>query len=225
LIGRDTDLARIDSLFASGRRAVTILGPGGAGKTRLALEYARGRDRDLEAGAHVCDLSDTRDASGFWELVSRALGLAANNEAPAQVIARALDGGRSVLLPWFSFFLIRARLVEPTLELDADKAADIARIVRDLDGIPLAIELAAARVGLLGVVALKDLLVRRLDLLADRTKGRHPRHATIRATGDAKPWAKLDWLLSTRDCTDWYGMLTSCPDPASSTKTKPSTEP
>lgn len=82
-------------------------------------------------------------------------------------------------------FVDRARAVEPGFVADDHRAATIAAICRRLDGIPLAIEMAAARVATLGLEQLAERLDDRFDLL---TKGRRtalPRHQTLRAT--------LDW--------------------------------
>lgn len=82
-------------------------------------------------------------------------------------------------------FRERARAVDLGFNLDASNVADVAQICRQLDGLPLAIELAAARVRLLGVRGLRDRLGERLRLLVAASHATVPRHQTLRAA--------LDW--------------------------------
>jgi len=78
-------------------------------------------------------------------------------------------------------FAERARAADRGFVLGADNAAAVADICRQLDGLPLAIELAAARVRLLGVHALRDRLGDRLRLLTGGARSAMPRHRTLRA--------------------------------------------
>src|SRR5262249_14323839 len=83
-----------------------------------------------------------------------------------------------------ALFVDRARAVRPEFVLDADNAAAVAEICRRLDGIPLAIELAAARTVSMNAAEIADLVNERFRLL---TGGRRPpveRHQTLRATVD-----------------------------------------
>src|SRR5260370_439966 len=106
-IGRERDLTDLTSIL--GRvRAVTLCGPGGIGKTRLALELA----------ARLGDVAEPD------------MGAVAAGEAVRLFVARAVA-------------------VRPDFELTAANAAVVADICRTLDGVPLAIELAAARLGTL----------------------------------------------------------------------------
>jgi predicted ATPase/DNA-binding winged helix-turn-helix (wHTH) protein len=82
-------------------------------------------------------------------------------------------------------FVVRARAAEPRFSLDARSGAAVAKICRHLDGIPLAIELAAARAAALGVEGLASRLDDRFSLLTDGLRTALPRHQTLRAT--------LDW--------------------------------
>jgi predicted ATPase/DNA-binding winged helix-turn-helix (wHTH) protein len=82
-------------------------------------------------------------------------------------------------------FVDRARAAAPSFSLDARAAAAIARICRRLDGIPLAIELAAARAAALGIEGVGSLLDDRFRLLAGGRRTAMPRHQTLRAA--------LDW--------------------------------
>ena len=93
-------------------------------------------------------------------------------------------------------FAERARAVDRQFVLDASNGAAVADICRRLDGLPLAIELAAARVKLLGVQALRNRLGERLRLLTTGTRDALPRHQTLRAA--------LEWshgLLSPEEQT------------------------
>jgi predicted ATPase/DNA-binding CsgD family transcriptional regulator len=81
-------------------------------------------------------------------------------------------------------FVERAAKVCPGFAVDAGNAAAIARICRELDGIPLAIELAAARVRVLGVERILDGLDDRLDLLTGNVRSALPRQRTLRASVD-----------------------------------------
>ena len=84
-----------------------------------------------------------------------------------------------------ALFLARAVAVDPRFALDANNADDVAEVCRQLDGLPLAIELAAARVRLLGARGLRERLGERLRLLTRGARTTEPRHQTLRAT--------LDW--------------------------------
>lgn len=91
-----------------------------------------------------------------------------------------------------TFFCERARAAQPTFELDSTNAAAVARICRRLDGIPLALELAAARLQVLSPAQVADRLEDRFRLLTGRERIAVPHHQTLRAT--------VDWsyeLLST----------------------------
>ena len=82
-------------------------------------------------------------------------------------------------------FIVRARAADPRFEAGADNAATVAAICRRLDGIPLALELAAARVRLFGVVGVADRLEDRFRLLVGGPRSAPSRHQTLQAA--------LDW--------------------------------
>ena len=227
-IGRRAELSALIRL-ATERRLLTLTGPGGAGKTRLALrtaaevadQFADGaffvalasiRDRALLAGALISELNIAEDASRAtadvvrdW-LRERELLLVVDNleqiDGAAQVLddllasapgLRLIATSRSPLrvvgeqefpVPPMSvplqdadaeslaasevveLFVDRARLVRPDLDPHDEDLDTIAEICRRLDGLPLAIELAAARVRLLSLSAIRDRLDRRLDALS-----------------------------------------------------------
>src|SRR5262249_46031911 len=81
-------------------------------------------------------------------------------------------------------FADRAEAADPAFRLTAANVSVVAEICRRLDGMPLAIELAASRVRVLAPAALLTRLDRRLDLLAEHNTDRPPRQQTLRATMD-----------------------------------------
>jgi predicted ATPase len=83
-----------------------------------------------------------------------------------------------------TFFCERARAARPGFELNASNASAVARICRRLDGIPLALELAAARVEVLNPAQVADRLDDRFKLLTGRDRITVPRHHTLRAMVD-----------------------------------------
>ncbi len=128
----------------------------------------------LQASGRLRVLATSRTALGMeGELLYRVRPLAVPDEA-AQTSPDAVTRYDAVRL-----FLERVRLVRPEFRLDAHNAADVAEICRSLDGLPLAIELAAAR---LRRLALRDVvggIADRFRLLATRTRPLHRRHQTM----------------------------------------------
>ncbi len=230
-VGRARELSALRVLLARGDRVVTLVGPGGAGKTRLALELAR----HFEGPAYFVELASASDFEGVCLAVSRALGLGLTpGVAPERAVARALAArGRSLVVldnveqvvrdagaalaawcaatPDVSFavttreptrvaeevlyevppldesvdlFLARARAARPGWEPSPADAAVVQDLVAALDGLPLAIELAAARLGLLSPPQLMARLPRRLELLKRSDARAPPRQATMRGAID-----------------------------------------
>ena len=246
-VGRTSEIARLEALGAG--TLVTLWGPGGVGKTRLAREFVQRERRhgrvvawaDLAGARTVREVlgaiasslgivlesgdsasSDEVEALGRAACAQRALLVADNLEqiddaaraAIVQlarvVVASGAAGGASVLAT--SRELLGAgRGVENELALaplgeeeglalfeslaggGATLAAPaiVRAIVRRLDALPLAIELAAARVPLLGVTELLARLDRKLDVLGTAKGDRPARHATLRAA-IAWSWELLD---------------------------------
>lgn len=253
-IGRDDDLARIDTSLAAGR-LVTVVGPGGAGKTRLALEAARRRRHEFRDGAWLIDLSSVTEPVKVGAALLAAIGLrgAALFEPSSRIKPEGDDldvlvdelGGRESLLlvdncehlidavahlisallarceglrvlttsreplavdgealvplgplalpepdataedarrtASVRLFTERAAAGRPGFDIDRDTRADIIRIVRALDGMPLALELAAARLRTLSLAELADGLSDRFRLLTTGSRTAYPRHRTLRA--------------------------------------------
>ncbi len=250
LIGRDTALA--DVLDACSRSAlVTLAGPGGVGKTTLALCAARRLMPDFPDGVRLVELATVRGSNQITNQIAneitkatlRALGhdeatitlsqalnqkrmlivldncehvidaaahvalaiiaaapqcavLATSREplrVPAEVVYRvaALDVPRQDESPRDAMqsgavrlFIDRVRAGGRSFECDAHDVALIASICRRLDGMPLAIELAASRAATLGVRELAASLDDRFDLLTEGHRTALPHHRTLRANVD-----------------------------------------
>jgi predicted ATPase len=237
-VGREGDLTRIGELLGSAR-LVTLVGPGGAGKTRLAIEAARDA-----ADVSFVDLSAVSD--GVARAVLGALGLresgllpssveqpdvvdrlvAALAERPGllvldnceQVVAEAaslvhrllaecprlriLATSREPLgITGETLHFLAPLEIEPAVRLFADRAAAVrpdfrpsdvvARICAALDGLPLAIELAAARLRTLTVDEVWSRLDDRFRLLSRGSRTAPARHQTLRAVVEWS-WSLLD---------------------------------
>ena len=248
LIGRERTIGEVARLLGRPSvRLVTLTGPGGIGKTRLAVAVGeRLRDRfgagtvlvPLEAvtdpglvlaaigRAAGADLARTGSplevlaetfGDGAWllvldnleqvvqaapdlgELLARcqglailatsrtALGLRAEREYPVPPLPLPADPGTASVAevaasPAVALFLDRARAVRPGFALTKGNAEAVAEICRRLDGLPLAIELAAARTRLLDPPALLDRLVSSLDALGTGAVDLPERQRTLRAT-------------------------------------------
>lgn len=250
LIGRDTEVVRLTKLLADPAMSlVTLTGPGGIGKTRLALAAATAMQARLPDGAIFVDLSAVTRGEEMLLAIAQALGLrdVAGQERREQIAAflrgkgllLVLDNveqisdaapeiaqlprlagptgrgrGTTVLvtsraplrvrgeqeipvppLPLAGhdaspdellasdagrLFVERARAHDPAFTVDAQSAAQIAQICARLNGLPLAIELAAARVKLLPPQQIRDRLEQMLPLLTSGERDAPPRHLTMR---------------------------------------------
>jgi predicted ATPase len=248
-VGRDAELKELgERLEDDSVRLITLTGPGGIGKTRLALRAARDEIDRFEDGAFFVDLSAIRDGGEVPAAIARAIGLRDSSEeslldelreelrrqqvllildnfehvtAAAPVVAQLLHdcprlqllvtsrealrvrGEHLFALPPLSLprvapgeasaeqlarfeaiqlFVERARAVRPDFRLTDDHAAAVAEICLRLDGLPLAIELATARINLFSPEALRDRLSHRLRVLGAGARDVPARHQTLRAT-------------------------------------------
>lgn len=264
-VGREEDLRHTARLL-SAHRLVTLVGPGGAGKTRLALEVADAAAPGTPDGVWVAELAAARDAAGVAQSLISALevrdALLASVAGPAppmdpvdrlaaalrdrrplivldncehvvehaarladrlladcpgvRVLATSREplgitgevtwalpplglppagatAGEAAAYPAVRLFAERAAAVRPGYEIGEDAAAVVA-ICRALDGLPLAIELAAARLRSLSAEEIAARLAARTDrfaLLGSGSRIAQPRHQTLRAVVEWS-WNLLD---------------------------------
>ncbi|MCC6792568.1 MAG: tetratricopeptide repeat protein [Thermomicrobiales bacterium] len=247
LLGRDAELTTIKArLRQRGHRVLTLTGPGGTGKTRLALQAAADLLDDFAHGVWFIDLSPVTDPALVAAEIARALEVREEGDQPLDALLRdhlkerelllVLDNFEQVLpaaklvsalvaaspalrvlitsrrpariaaeqelpieplpvpdpkrlpdlahlaaYPAIELFVERARAVQPSFALIAANAATVAGICAKLDGLPLAIELAAARVRLLPPAALLSRLESRLKVLTGGARDRPERQQTLRA--------------------------------------------
>jgi predicted ATPase len=223
LVGRKRELGDLLRLLARERvRVVTITGPGGMGKTRLALAAAAELVESFERGATLAELAAIRDPELVLPAVAEAIGVEGdlatqlgdqerllvldNLEQVIEVAPRLAEllatcpglavlatsreplriaGERAFPLaplpeaPAVELFRRRAEAVLPDFDAGYD---EVAEICRRLDSLPLAIELAAARVKLLSAEELLSRLDRRLPILTGGRRDLPERQQTLRAT-------------------------------------------
>lgn len=249
LIGRDAEL---ESVLALGGAApvLTLVGPGGVGKTRLALAAAGRRKGSFGDGVWLVELAPVADPSLLTRVVASALDIHEEQDRPlldtlldylrraqllivldncehlvescarwvehllqacagVRVLAtsreplgiaaesvwrveslRAADPGAQpspealLAYPATQLFVQRAAAAEPAFRLTPANAAAVARICHALDGIPLALELAAARVKSMRVEQIADRLRDRFALLTRGSRTARERHQTLRSLID-----------------------------------------
>ncbi|NGO70344.1 tetratricopeptide repeat protein [Streptomyces sp. SB3404] len=254
LLGRERDVRDVGGLLDRAR-LVTLTGPGGVGKTRLALELAAQRLPVQPDGAWVIELAGVRDPAQVPQAVAATLGirlpaartgpvtgpaplealvgalstrcallvldncehlvtavarladellarcprlriLATSREAlgirgerlwPVEPFALPPEGaGADQALRYVSvrLFAERAAALAPEFTVDDTTAASVVRICRALDGMPLSLELAAARIRALGPRQIADRLDDRFRLLTGGSRAGLNRHQTLRAVVD-----------------------------------------
>jgi predicted ATPase/two-component SAPR family response regulator len=248
-VGREREVAEVKDLLAD-QRFLTLTGPGGCGKTRLALQVAGDLVERFEDGVWLVELASLSDPALVPQTVAFALGI---REQPGRLLtdtlsehlelkkmllvldncehlveacarlaeallrscpnlrilatsreALGITGETGWLVPSLSLpnppylppveelpryeaarlFIERAAAMLPTFEPTDRNAAVVMRVCRGLDGIPLAIELAAARVKVLSVEQIAERLDDRFRLLTAGSRTALPRHRTLRATID-----------------------------------------
>ena len=230
LIGRRRDRDELARVLTDGTRLLTLTGPGGVGKTRLALHLAHEMAGACPDGVWFVELADLEDVRLVAPAVGEALGiepvgedvltplvdhlagrrllLLLDNfeqvEAAADVVARLVGAGDGVQVMVTSRVPLRvygehvrqlgpldvgdavelftARATASDHRFDAGRTPTIEQICLRLDGLPLAIELAAARVSEMTLDELADHLTARLDLASDGPRERPGRQQALRAT-------------------------------------------
>jgi predicted ATPase/DNA-binding CsgD family transcriptional regulator len=247
LIGRDADLAEVEVLLAE-QRMVTLVGPPGIGKTRMALELAPRMSDQFPGGTAVVELAKVAEPADVAQAIATALGV---REEPglalADTVASFLEARRYLLVldncehllesvarlasrflqqaddltllatsreplgvdtevTWrvpplslpspdgemssadsaaVRLFLDRAEAADPSFTATAETEHVIGEICRRLDGVALAIELAAARVDAMSPGQIAQRLDERFELLTTGSRAAVEHHQTLRAA--------LDW--------------------------------
>jgi hypothetical protein len=171
--GRDPDTALLDTLRH--KRAVLILD----NCEHLLIAVARLAETLLQAAPGLHILATSRESLGIlsataWRVPSLSLPRQPTNATPAELLtSEALQ-----------LFVERARAAQSSFSLTALNAVAVAEICRRLDGVPLALELAAMRVFALSPQQIAERLADRFALLTDGNRTTLPRHQTLRALID-----------------------------------------
>lgn len=250
LVGRQQEVQEIIQVLST-TRLLTLLGPGGVGKTRLAIEAANVTVSKFPGGVCWVDLASLMDSSLIPQTIAKALDLYLTpNQAPSDLVENYLQSKHLLLVldncehlistcaelvehllnvspklqvlitsraelgifgevawhvptlpfpdtqvlapinnlleyPSIRLFLERAAAVSPGYSISELNSQPIALICQKLDGMPLAIELAAARIKLLSASEIASRLDDRFELLTGGSRNALPRQQTLRAT--------LDW--------------------------------
>jgi predicted ATPase/DNA-binding winged helix-turn-helix (wHTH) protein len=248
LAGRSVAVQRVQDLV-SAYRVVTLTGPGGIGKTSLAVKVGRRILGDFADGGWLVEFASLSDPHLVPSTVASVLGLKISGEISAESVARAIgeqnlllvldncehvidavatltemfvrlcprttllatsrevlrvegehvyrvpplevpavdakDPGHILDHSAVELFIARAKMLDADFSSHPHDLPRIAAICRHLDGIPLAIEFAAARAATLGIDQVADGLNDRFSLLTSGRRTAVPRHRTLRAT--------LDW--------------------------------
>ena len=242
-VGRDQEIRLIGKKLQE-HRLITITGPGGCGKTRLALQVGADAVPSMPDGVWQVELAGVTDPESFWPEVARVLGIEEDTDDLKRSVLRRLDGTQMLiivdncehlidqiaqptsemlstveglkvlatsreplavsgeqLIPLsgmgipetdmaipelasvesIRLFCERAQAVLPTFELTPATAASVVEICRRVDGLPLAVELAAGHLRDMTPAAIAKSLIGRLDVLSSNLRTAAPRHRTLDA--------------------------------------------
>jgi predicted ATPase len=252
-VGREKEVAAAtELLLREGVRLVTVTGPGGIGKTRLAVQVASGLVECFPAGRHFVPLSPVSDPGLIASVIVQMLGIrVAGGQSPLEIlkenlqdslrapmlllldnfehliqaaptVAELLDIGPNLKVlvtsraalhvygehefpvpplalpdsrsmpalevlsqyPAVALFVQRAVAAKPDFALNRENAPAVTEICARLDGLPLAIELAAARVKVLSPSSMLTRLANRLQLLTGGARDLPQRQQTLRSAMD-----------------------------------------
>jgi predicted ATPase/predicted Ser/Thr protein kinase len=262
-VGREKEVTGVkELLLRQDVRLVTVTGPGGIGKTRLAVEVANGLVESFPGGTHFVSLSSLSDPGLIASVIVQTLGIReAGGQSPLEILKKNLqDSSRAPMLllldnfehlvqaaptvaellamgpnlkilvtsraalhvygehefpvpplampdsrsmppvevlsqyPAVALFVQRAAAVKPDFELNRENASAVTEICARLDGLPLAIELAAARVKVLSPSSMLTRLASRLQLLTGGARDLPQRQQTLRAA--------IDWSYDLLDAAE-----------------------
>jgi predicted ATPase/class 3 adenylate cyclase len=256
--GRGKELAVVAGLLDDPTiRLITLLGPGGTGKTRLVIQAAAERAEQFEHGVFFIDVSAEREAEAVFEAVVRALDVPVGSEGDSLKALETRLRDREMLLVLDNFeqvtvaapgvvelleqcprlqimvtsrealrvrpehiypvppmslpeadatpeeiaeseavrlFVERTRAIRPDFVLSADVAPTVAAICARLDGLPLAIELAAARMNIFSPTDLLKRISEKVNVLGTRSRDRPERQQTL--------WGAIGWSYELLDEPD-----------------------
>jgi predicted ATPase/class 3 adenylate cyclase len=225
LVGRDREVDEVVALMLGGARLVTVLGPGGTGKTRLALAVADRLLDEFAEGAFLVELAEVTTPDSVPSAIASVLGMAADRLAAtlagrelllvldnfehvlgaAPLIAELLGGAPKLRIlvtsqaplqvaeehgyalaglaeaPAAALLIARAKSAAHDFAVEDDDAAAVVALCRELDGSPLGIELAAARLTLLSPGELLERLRRSPDALGTGRRNLPERQRGLRA--------------------------------------------
>jgi len=248
-VGRRENIAEVRQLLGASR-LVTLTGPGGVGKTRLAIRVARAAERAFRDGVHLVELAALTDPALLPHTVLDALAVTQQTKRPPMRVLAEYLRHRDILLvldncehildavaaltdtvlrsapglrviatsrqslaiggehvypvsplpvpdpeapispglvqrfPGVTLLADRAAAVVPGFQVNAQNQDDVIRLCQRLEGIPLAIELAAVRLRVLTVAELADRLDDRFQILTRGNRRGPERHQTLQATID-----------------------------------------
>jgi predicted ATPase/class 3 adenylate cyclase len=246
LVGRDGELAELSSLLGlPGTRLITLTGPGGSGKTRLAIGLARGMVKSFPDGVYFVPLAAVTTSEVMWTSIAEVLDLPPEGRIPPgffshvrhrsallvldnleqmsaadrvvsellgaapQVVVVAtsrrplhlqgehehpvpaldlpdqIDPERALQAGAVQLFVQHAQMVRPSFRLTNENTPHVVQVCCRLDGLPLAIELAAARTKLLSPAALAS----RMDTLLELTDHAVDRPARQQSVRDTIAWS------------------------------------
>jgi predicted ATPase/class 3 adenylate cyclase len=242
LVGREGAVAEVTAMMREpGTRLLTLTGPGGSGKTRLAIAVARELVTAFPDGAYFVPLAGVTRSDMMWTSIGEVLDVPGRSRMPPRLFEHVADRAALFVLdnleqvsgadgvvdqllqsatraavvatsrrplavpgehlypvpplglphdasldealasPAVQLFVQHARSVGPSFALTAENAADVVAICQRLDGLPLAIELTAARTRLLSPHALLARIDQALDVATSSSLG-PPRQRTLRDT-------------------------------------------